>query len=146
MQPDPLVASTQAFFRFGRQHAPFMAAMGVVVSGLVLLGYNGSRISRSICHWFEDPPEPPAAGYRRIETSKQLQGASLQAQVALLQAQPEKEAATNRAKFAAANARVAQARAEAIQETSDRFLGFGYVEECQKFQKKTFGDKTPKSG
>ncbi|CAL8470028.1 g9570 [Coccomyxa elongata] len=106
MQPEPLLKSTRAFMRWGGQHAQFLGVVGVMAGALVLLGTK-------ITQWAGE------ARNVRIVLGKDIE---------LLRNQIRMEAEV-------ANARVAQARAEAIKQTTDSFLRYGYVEEYKMISK-----------
>ncbi len=100
MQPEPLLKSTQAFMRWGGQHAQFLGVVGVMAGGLVLFGTK-------ITQWAGE------ARNVRIELGNEIE---------LLRNQSEMEAVTRQAELEAA-------RAEAAQQTTERFLLYGYVED-----------------
>ena len=121
-----LKSSAQAFVRAGGVHAQFL---GVIVTVVALtttaVFYAGTSINR----WAEE------AQKIRLELDKEH--AVRQAEQQALQAQLEKEHAVRQAEQQALRAQLAQARAEAIQETSDKFLMYGYFIEYSRLRKKT---------
>lgn len=125
MQPEPLVTSAQAFMRWGGQHAQFMGVLGVIVNGVFWIGAK-------VDHWSEGARKTRMKAGKESALPRKEMGekiAMLQKEIALLQREMEQDAELHRAELRAANARIAQARAEAIQQTTDRFLLYGYAEE-----------------
>ena len=117
-----LRSSAQAFMRAGGVHAQFL---GVVVTVVALtttaVFHAGSRVSS----WARE------ARKIRVELVKEREVRQVEREVR----QVERE--ISQAQQQALQAQVAQARAEAIQDTIDKFLIYGYAEEYSKFSKET---------
>ena len=111
--------SAQAFMRAGQQHAQFLGVT-MIVAGAIF--YAGGRYN----HWAEE------AQTICLEKDREVK---------VLQARMDKEVEVHKAQIGRARAEAIRARAEAIQETSDKFLKYGYAEEYKRFQGKTSGAK-----
>ena len=121
-----LRSSAQAFMRAGGVHAQFL---GVIVTVVALtttaVFYAGSRVNS----WAEE------AHKIRVKLEKEREVRQVEREVR--QVELEKERGVGQAQQQALQAQVAQARAEAIQETIDKFLIYGYAEEYSKISKET---------
>jgi hypothetical protein len=119
--------SARTFLSSGGKHAQFIGVVLVAFGGAFALG---SRI-KSL-----EAAASAEAELRRtsLEAQAELRRTSLEAQAELRRTQVEALKETLQAE-------VGRARAEAIQETSEKFLMYGYAEEYAKFQKETLASK-----
>jgi hypothetical protein len=157
---DSVRKTAQAFLGWGGQHAAFLSLLGGGSSAVIYLTYK-------ISHWSDEARELKVATDLKLETvavrlekeaelraamldkEAQLRVKDSETMAAMLKKEAQlrvKESETMAAKLekeaAARRADVAQA----VQQTTERFLMFGYAQEYSKYQKKALGDEAPPQG
>jgi hypothetical protein len=130
--------SARTFLSSGGKHAQFI--------GVVLVAFGGAFALSSRIKSLEAAASAEAELRRTsLEAQAELRRTILEAEAELRRTSLEAEAELRRTQVEALKetlqAQVGRARAEAIQETSEKFLMYGYAEEYAKFQKITLASK-----